>query len=285
MNNNFSFVFFGSSPISVTALDALLKAGMTPKAVVTQIDRPQGRGLTLVATPVKIWAEDKRIPVEFFDTDKETFLKHLAKYEADVFVLVSYGRMLPDEVLSMPRKGVVNLHPSLLPKLRGPSPIESSILLDMKDETGVSIMLLTQKMDEGPILAQKQIEIPNWPPKRSELYKILSEEGANLLAQTLPLWVADKIEPLEQDHALSTYSKMIEKEDAEINLDGDPYKNYLKIQAYEGRPGAFFFKEHAGKKIRVKITDASFENNELHILKVIPEGKKEMTFGDFNRGF
>ncbi len=284
---DFTFIFFGSSPISVTALEALIKTGMRPIAVVTQPDKPQGRGLNLTPSPVKVWADAHRsIPVEYWTKDNnEAFLDRLRQYNADVFVLVSYGKILPDEVLKMPRKGVVNLHPSLLPKLRGPSPIESTILNDMKSETGVSIMLLTKGMDEGPVLAQKKVEVPNWPPKRHDLYNILSHEGAELLTATLPLWMDDKIDALDQNSESATYCKKIEKKDGEIDLGGDPYQNFLKIRAYEEWPGAYFFIEHAGHKMRVKITDAAFLDGALKILKVIPEGKKEMSYIDFLRGF
>ncbi len=282
----FSFVFFGSSPISVTTLDALEKEGMLPKAVVTQPDKPQGRGHIFKPTPVKIWAEFRRIPIFTPNTLKDpAFISSLIAFDPSVIVLVSYGKIIPDEILKIPKKGIVNLHPSLLPKLRGPSPIEYTILNDMKDEVGVSIMLLDAKTDEGPILSQKKIEIPNWPPKRSDLYNTLASEGAELLAITLPLWMAVKTEPVEQDHSKATYSKMIEKHDAEIDLSADPYKSFLKIRAYEEWPVAFFFADHKGVKMRVKITDASFEGGVLKILRVIPEGKKEMSFEDFERGF
>ncbi len=286
MNKDFPFVFFGSSPISVTTLDALEKAGMLPKVIVTQPDKPQGRGRVFKPTPVKIWAEFRRIPILMPNSLKDpSFISSLIAHNPSVIVLVSYGKMLPDEILKIAPKGVVNLHPSLLPKLRGPSPIEYTILNDMRFDVGVSVMLLDAKTDEGPILAQKKVEINNWPPRKSELYEILASEGAELLATALPLWMSVKTEPLEQDHSQATYSKMIEKEDGEIDISADPYKNFLKIRAYDEWPGTFFFVTHLGKQMRVKITDASYEDGALKILKVIPEGKKEMSYADFQRGF
>jgi methionyl-tRNA formyltransferase len=154
----------------------------------------------------------------------------------------------------------------------------------MKDDVGVSIMLLDEKMDEGPILAQSKIMILNWPPHKNDLYKVLAEGGARLLAKTLPRYIEGDIKPVPQDASLATYCKLIKKENGEINLSDDPYKNFLKIRAFEGWPGTYFFVEKNGVKMRVKITDASYENGDLKILKVIPEGKSEMSYEDFKRG-
>lgn len=285
-----NFIFFGSSPISVTALEELRQAGMRPLAVVTQPDKKQGRGLNLTPSPVKAWATAHRgIPIEYWTPDINELKQRLAKYNADVFVLVSFGKILPREILDMPRKGIVNLHPSLLPLLRGPSPIESTILLDMKDDVGVTIMLLTEKMDEGPILAQRKVEVNppagGWPIRRSELYSVLSMAGAKLLVDTLPLWIEDKIAPVAQDSARATYSRMIDKSDGEIDLEADPYQNFLKFCALEGWPGTYFYVEHSGRRVRVKIIDAAHVDGQFRILKVTPEGKREMLFEDFKKGY
>lgn len=271
-----NFVFFGSSPISVTALDLLERAGFMPKTVVTQPDRPQGRGLTVLPSPVKTWALDRGINVQ-------TSLSVIPK--ADVGVLVSYGRILPKSVIESFPKGILNLHPSLLPKLRGPSPIESTILQDMKDEIGVSIMLLDSGLDTGPILADKKVDVTDWPQMKSDLYALLSLEGAKLLAETLPLWIEGDITPKPQDNAKASYSKIIEKTDGQIDLSAPPYQNFLKFCAFEGWPGTFFYVDHAGRKIRVKITDASYTDSQFIILRVVPEGKREMSFEDFRKGY
>jgi methionyl-tRNA formyltransferase len=155
------------------------------------------------------------------------------------------------------------------------------ILTDEK-ETGVSVMLLDEEMDHGPILAQASVEIENWPPRAPILEGILAQEGGILLAEVLPLWVEGKIDSKEQDHNSATVCSFLKKENAEINLSDDPNQTLLKIRAYEGWPGAFTFFERNGKRIRVVITNAHIDNTgNLVVESVIPEGKREMEYKDF----
>ncbi len=286
MNNTINFIFFGSSPISVSALNALKSHGLLPVLVVTQPDKPQGRHLTLVPSPVKLWAIENNIPVSTpVKIRTEEFSEELKKYNAIAAVLVSYGKIIPQNILDLFPKGILNLHPSMLPKLRGPSPIEGAILNDMKDEVGVTVMLLDKEMDHGPLLAQKEISIKTWIPKKSELYDLLSKEGGELLAETFEKWVAGKITPIEQDHSKATYCEIIKKSDGQIDLNADGYKNLLKVRAYEGWPGTYFFITHDGREMRVKIADADFVDGKFEIKKVVPEGKREMDYADFLRGY
>ncbi|MDB5204109.1 MAG: methionyl-tRNA formyltransferase, methionyl-tRNA formyltransferase [Candidatus Taylorbacteria bacterium] len=285
INSQNSFVFFGSSPISVASLNSLRDAGYMPNLIITQPDKPQGRHLKLVPSPVKVWAIENR--VEYLtpgDIKSSELFGEIKKVGANVGVLVSYGEMIPHSLLDVFPKGILNLHPSLLPKLRGPSPIETAILNDMKDRIGVTVMLLDDEMDHGPIIAQRIVAIENWAPKKSELYEILSAEGGKLLAEALPKWVDGTITPKVQDHQGATYSSMIEKKHGLLDLSDDAYKNLLKIKAYEDWPGTYFFVKHHDKDIRVKITDADLVDGKLEIKKVVPEGKKEMSYADFLRG-
>lgn len=275
------FIFFGSSPISVVTLDHLKEKGFVPSLVVTKPDRPKGRGLILTPSPVKEWALQENIKVITPEKIRtEEFFETLRKVDAEFAVLVSYGKIIPQNIIDLFPKGITNVHPSLLPKLRGPSPFEFTILNDMKDEVGVSIMLLNIGMDEGPILSQKKIELTNWPVSKSTLYDVLTKEGAKLLLETLEAYLSGNIEPKPQEGE-ATYSRIIEKQDGELDLTNDPYQNFLKYKAYEGWPGTYFFVEKNGQKIRVKITEASFEDNQFKILKVIPEGKKEIEYEKF----
>lgn len=143
------------------------------------------------------------------------------------------------EILRIPKYGTLNVHPSLLPKLRGASPIISAILEDEK-KTGVTIMLVDEKMDHGPIVAQASIEIEDWPPRASMLLEMLAVEGGNLLAEVIEPFIAGEITPEEQKHDEATYTKKIQKEDGLIDLSGDPYENLRKIRAFEGWPGTHF---------------------------------------------
>ena len=191
---------------------------------------------------------------------------------------------MPKALLDIPKHGVLNVHPSLLPRLRGASPVRSAILEDER-ATGVSIMLMDEKMDHGPIVAQATIELEpsEWPPKARIFEELMAREGGKLLAEVMPEWIAGNITPEPQDDSKATFCKKITKEDGLIDLSGDPYKNFLKIRGYDGWPGAYFFAERSNKKIRVKINDAEFSNGRLTLKRVTPEGKKEMGYEAFLR--
>lgn len=281
--------FFGTPEMSVTALDELKNSDLTPELVVTMPDRPKGRKLVLTPPPVKIWAKENNIKCVQPEKLNEEFLELIKKESFDLFVVVSYGKIFKQEVLDIPKHGTLNIHPSLLPKFRGASPIISAILSDEK-KTGVTIMLLDTGVDSGPILAQKEIDIEPWPIKAEELEKLLMTEGGKILAEIIPKWIAGEIKPQEQNHDKATFTQKIKKEDSLIDLNADPYQNLLKIKAFDKWPGTYFFANRNGlpaqadKQIRVKITDADLEDGELKINKVIPESKKEMLYEDFLRG-
>lgn len=282
----FRFAFFGSSNISVSVLNELEKDDILPDLLITQPNKPKGRGLQMTASPVKIWAEKRNIEILTpKNLNEQDFIDKISKEKFDFFILVSYGKIIPKKVIDLANRGILNLHPSLLPLLRGSSPIESTILLDMKDNAGFSIMLIDEKMDHGPIVFQKKIEFQNWPIGRNSLEEILGTEGGKTMVEVIPRWLSGEIQAIPQDEGLVTFSSMIKKEDALIDLNDDPYKNFLKIKAYENWPIAFFLKEHKGKNIRVKVTDATFLDGNLVIKKVIPEGKKEMDYKSFLNGY
>jgi methionyl-tRNA formyltransferase len=278
--------FFGTPQIAVWVLQELEAAGIVPDLVVTNPDRQQGRGLKITPTPVKNWAMQRNIPV----IQPQSLLKKEELDPAlaepwDLFVVVAYGLILPKWFIELPKFGTINLHPSLLPKLRGASPIRTSILEGMKD-TGVTIMLMDEKMDHGPILDQEAALLP-FPVEGQVLDEALASQGGKLLAKVIPRWVAGQITPKEQDHAEATYSKKITKEMGELILDPfhlprgkEAYDIYLKICAFDGWPGTFFF----FKNKRIKITEAFLSDEQdasLEINKVIPEGKKEISFKEF----
>src|SRR3989338_5872428 len=273
------FAFFGTPELAVMVLDELASAGLKPALVVTMPDEKKGRGLSLTPPPVKTWAETHSIPVLQPVVFTDEIIGILKKGAFDVFIVVAYGKILNKEVLDLPRRGTLNVHPSLFPRLRGPSPIRSAILNDER-HTGVSIILLDEEMDHGPIVAQKPVTV-EWVPHASELEHVLMQAGGRLLAQILPQWVAGNIEAREQNHDLATYSEKIEKEDGLLDLNADAYKNLLKIRAFEGWPSTYAFFERNKKKIRVQILDAHLDNEKLVIDKVKPEGKREMSYEEF----
>ncbi|TSC85664.1 MAG: methionyl-tRNA formyltransferase [Parcubacteria group bacterium Gr01-1014_8] len=275
------YVFFGTGEIAVGALEELEKALLMPSLLVTVPDRPAGRGRTMTPPPAKVWAVAhgiKTVQPEKLDQD---FFYELAKTKADVYVVVDYGKFLPKALLDIPARGVINMHPSLLPRLRGPSPIRSAILTDEK-KTGVSIMRVDSKMDHGPIIASRPVSIPDWPSRGRDLDALLSHQGGKLLAEILPHWVSGDVESHEQNHDVATISTLFKKEDGLLDLvNGDPYTNLLKIRAFDGWPGTYTFFEKDGEKMRVKILDAHMENKKIVIDTVKPEGKREMKYADF----
>ena len=281
-----SIAFFGTPQIAVWVLEELEKAGVIPNLVVTNPDAPQGRKMLMTPTPISLWAEAHGI-----ETLKPASLRDGAVAEqlrtsgCELYIVSAYGKMIPDSILEIPKYKTLNVHPSILPKLRGASPIRSAILADM-NPTGVSIMELTHGMDEGPLLAQKELSIARekWPLRGAELDELLFREGGALLASLLPDWVKGTITPVPQTGE-PTYCAKITKEMGELNLADDPYQNLLKIRAFDGWPGTYFFIEKNGVRVRVKIVDAELApDGSLKILRVIPEGKKEMAYEDFLRG-
>lgn len=294
------FVFFGSSEFSVYVLEELLLHSLKPTLILTTPDKPQGRKLVLTPNIVKTWAKDHHIEVLDPASLKKNpeVISKLQALNSKLFLVASYGKIIPKEIFEIPEKKTLNIHPSLLPKYRGASPIQSQILEDEK-KIGVSIMQIEETMDTGPIIVQKKIT-PLTPLTlrgesenthndllllgRIELEKKLAIEGARLFAHVLKEWLAGAIDPIIQNEAEATYCQKIEKQDGLLVLTDDPYKNLLKIKAFEGWPEAYCFLERNGKKIRVTIKDAEMENGQLKLKRIVPEGKKEMSYEDFLRG-
>lgn len=276
------FAYFGTSHVAVYVLDELEKAELLPTLVVTMPDAPRGRGQKLASPAVKEWALARDIPVlqpEALDT---AFVCQLSAVNCQLCIVCDYGKILPKELLEVPKRGFLNVHPSLLPRLRGASPMRSAILTDEK-KTGVTIMLVDEKMDHGPIVSQRMVPIEPWPPRIGRMEKALMSEGGRILAQVLPLWATGAVVAKDQNHDIATYCGVLKKEDGLLDLSADAYQNLLKIRAYEGWPGTYAFFERGGKKIRVKILDAHIEGKTLVIDRVVPEGKKEMTYEEILR--
>jgi methionyl-tRNA formyltransferase len=293
--SNLKIAFFGNSKFSVFCLEEMKNLGQTPDIVITTPDRPMGRKMQLTKSETKVWAEENNVP--FIEQEKlkdETFLEKLKAY--DLFIVASYGKIVPKVILDMPRYGVLNIHPSLLPKYRGPSPLQEQILNDEKN-IGVTVMKMDEQIDHGPIITQSKIEIPNWPVNLIELKSITAKVGIKLFSDNLDAWIKGKIEPVEQNHTEATFTKKVEKNDGLLDLEfGKPYENYLKTKAYYPWPGTFFFISHLSpsldkeglgaveKKLRVIIKESEYTDGKFIITKVLPEGKKEMNYEDFLRG-
>ncbi len=283
--NNMKFVFFGSSELSVYVLEKLKSRGIYPVFIVTTRDKAKGRKLVLSPNIVKTWAIENKIdfidPKSLKDEDVEKILRAI---DSDLFLVASYGKIIPDNIFNIPLHKTLNIHPSLLPKYRGASPIQSQILLDDKN-VGVTIIMIDSLMDHGPILIQNKVSLDNWPIGRIELEKVLAEEGAILFEQIYEDWIEGKIKPIIQNENTVTVCTKITKEDGLIDRSSDPYKNLLKIKALEGWPGTYFFIKRNNREIRVLIKQAKIEDGELILERVLPEGKTEMSYSDFERGY
>lgn len=278
--------FFGGEPLAVPTLEILKQNGIIPTVIVCNKDTPQGRKMIVTAPPVKLWAEQNGIPVfQPGSLDDQQTRAFFDSEPWDLFIVVAFGKIMPSWLLKTPLHKTINVHPSLLPLLRGPSPIRSALLQDMRT-TGVSIMLMDEQPDHGPVLAQEEvvIEADAWPMKGLELDALLAATGAELLSTTVPKWIEGSLQPIAQDDTKATFTEKIKKTDGELSIDpfslpsGDrAYQMYLKICAYDGNPGTFFF--YNGK--RIKIADAALQDNTLVIKKVIPEGGNLITFEEF----
>lgn len=281
-------VFFGTPEIAVIVLKEMLVAGYKPFLVVTNPDSKQGRGNILTAPPVKLLAEKKQIPViqptnlkEQADTELEPLLEN----DWDLSVVAAYGKILPAWLVERPSHGTLNVHPSLLPRFRGASPIRSAILADER-ETGVSIMLIGSGIDDGPVVAQEKALIAKekWPLSGLQLDRQLAELGGKLLVKTIPKWLSGRLKAKPQDETAATYSVKITRPMGELALDPlnlptgqEAYEMLLKIRAFTGWPETFF----KYRDRRIKIKEAELTGDTLTPTRVIPEGKKEISFTDF----
>jgi methionyl-tRNA formyltransferase len=277
-----NFAFFGTPTVASLTLDIMARNGYVPSIIVTSPDKPAGRGLKMTPTPVSLWAEKNNIPCLKPEKITPEFINNLKPDIYNLFVVVAYGKILPEILINAPKLGTINIHYSLLPKWRGASPLEAS-LINGDDVTGVSIQQMVYKLDSGPIFAEKEITIDEKITKE-ELRNKLIEMGGNLLCEILPKIVNKNITPEIQDESKAIYCSKINKEDGELDIvNGNPKENYNKYRAFSGWPGTYFFATKHNKKIRVKIKEAVYENNLFIINRVTPEGKKEISYEDFLR--
>ncbi|MFA6415991.1 MAG: methionyl-tRNA formyltransferase [Candidatus Paceibacterota bacterium] len=275
------WAFWGTDEFSVVVLDTLKDRGLLPTLIITTPDKPKGRKLIITPPPVKIWAQENKI--DFIQPDSLKFVSEKLKAKNyDLFLVASYGKIISQTILDLPAHGTLNIHPSLLPRYRGSTPIESAILNGDK-EAGVTIMLLDKEMDHGPIIAQEKIDLTG-EETAPILAKVLAQKGANLFADVLAEWLAQKITPLEQDHDLATYTQKIEKKYGEINLNDPAILNFRRFRAYQPWPGVYTEIDNHQKKIRLTIKKARLDGELFVIERVTPEGKKEMSWEEFQRG-
>lgn len=231
-------VFMGTPDFAVEVLKQILQAGHEVGYVVTQPDKAKDRGKKIQFTPVKQVAVEYGIPVlqpEKVRGNSE-FLAEITAYQPDIIVVVAYGQILPKEILDLPKLGCVNVHASLLPKLRGASPIQHAIITG-ETVTGVTIMKMAEGLDTGDMLTKITVEIGSM--NASQLHDALSIAGAKLLAETLPKLEAGEIIPQPQDGSKASYAGLIRKQDGKIDFSKSPEEIERLIRGFDPWPGAY----------------------------------------------
>ena len=281
-NKNLNFIFFGTSEFAVKILEKLIENSYFPSLVVTAPDKPQGRKMIMTPPPVKVFAQVHNLKVE---QPESLAVKPpnggLTAMPFDLFIVASYGKIIPKSILDIPKFGTLNVHPSLLPRFRGPSPIQSFILSG-EEKTGVTIMLMDAEIDHGPILASQKLKVESHI-KYKQLEEKLAELGGEMLVDVIPKWISGEIKAVEQDHSQATFTKKINKEDGLVDLEKDSPENiYRKFLAFQPWPGIYYFAQKNNQKVRVLITDMELsKSGELKIKKVKPESKNEMEHEKF----
>lgn len=209
-----TILFFGTEDFSLAALKALVEGGFTIGAVITKPDARRGRGKAHMQPQVKTYALQHNIPV-WQPHKLEELMTKITQFNNPVGVLVSYGKIIPQSIIDLFTPGIINVHPSLLPRYRGPTPIESAIA-NGDSKTGVSIMQLSAAMDAGPVYSQVEYQL-NQNETKPELYKILSEQGAHELVRVLPAIIDGTLRPKPQDESQATYCQLLSKHDTLVD--------------------------------------------------------------------
>lgn len=300
--NKIQVIFMGTPNFSVPILNGLI-ANTKVLGIVTQPDKKVGRKQVVSQSPIKKNALTNNIEVlqPLSLKGNAEFIQRLTKLNSDLIIIAAYGFILPKGILEIPKYGVINVHASLLPKYRGPSPIQAAILNDDK-VTGVSIMLVNEKMDEGDILSQAKTDIAE-----NEIFTTLHDKlailGAHLLIDTLPKYLNKEIKPQKQDNKKATYCKLITKDDGKINWLTTAQQIGRQIRAFDPWPGTWTTWE--AKKLKIIkaqiIAEEKYHSGEvfksqkgfaikcsqdaLQILELQLEGKNKMTIQQFLNGY
>ncbi len=298
----YRIVFFGTPEFAVPSLEALLGGPDVVAGVVCQADRPAGRGQQLRKPPVKVLAEARGVPVaQPLKLRSGDFLATLQAWAPDLIVVAAYGRLLPVATLDLPPLGCINVHASLLPKYRGAAPIQWAILCG-EDVTGITIMRMNERMDEGDILLQRETSI-GAEETFGELQKRLAVLGAKALSEALTELSAGSLKSVPQDHAAATLAPMIHKGDGAIDWSDSAAEVTRKVRAFNPWPSAFT--GFAGKLLKIQrarplaevagadpgtvigvgqVIRVATGNGVLAVEELQLEGRRRLSAGEFSRG-
>ena len=259
-------IFFGTNYFAVPSLQKLAEI-FDISLVVTKPAKPVGRKQTLSPNPIEVTAKALKLNIiSPLQLDKNTTNK-LKNLNPDLFVVIDYGKIIPQKILDIPKKGAINIHPSELPKYRGATPIQTAILNGEK-ETAISIMLIDEKMDHGQILAQKKINILDNDTYKS-LYSRLGELAPKLLVETIKKYLSGQIKPQEQNHNEATFTEILKRKDGEIDWNKPAEKIEQMVRAFDPWPGTFTRITALNKTIGYPITNGALQKSKrLKILKV-----------------
>lgn len=250
-------VYFGTPEFSSIILQKLITNNYKPVLVITAPDRPVGRQGSTSPTPVKKTAKEHNIPVKTYGSlrNREDVETEIKSYQPDLILVAAYGKIIPQNILDIPKLYPLNIHGSILPKLRGASPVQYAILEGLT-ETGITLMVMNDKMDEGDILKIKKITIEKQETSPS-LFAKMATDAADFLIETLPEIISGTLKPQPQDHTKATYTKLINKADGEFNYLKPPKNLSNMIRAYYPWPGVF-------------------TNVDSQIIKFLPENKIQL---------
>ena len=303
MNSFGKLVFCGTPQFAVPTLEKLAESGFDICLVLTQPDRPKGRGLELVASPVKEAALHRGIPVYQPDKIKqnEELRAKLQEIAPAAIIVVGYGRIIPRWMLELPKYGNINLHASLLPKYRGAAPIQWAIARG-ESVTGVTTMRIDEGLDTGDILLQQEVGIADEDTAET-LSPKLAAIGAELMIETLRGLAADSIKPQRQNHAEATLAPVLKKEDGRIDFSRSAQEVYNRLRGFQPWPGAFT--TFRGKILNITAAKPSLEQasqgqllakgdrlwvgggggTALELFELQPEGKRRISARDFVHGY
>lgn len=297
-------LFMGTPEIAATVLKAIIDSKHEVVGVVTQEDKPKGRGKTLAMPPVKEVALEHGIEVfQPARIKEDTAISRLREFDADIFVVAAYGKILSKEILEMPKYGCINVHASLLPKYRGAAPIQWSII-DGEKLTGITIMQMDEGLDTGDMLFKSVVEIAD-DDTADTLYDKLSECGASLITEALDRIEASDIHPVKQDNTQATYAKILDKSLGKLNFAKNADEIERLVRGLNSWPGTFTYINGKTLKIwEVALTDmpsngepgtvhsvfggrafVNTKDNALELVSVQLEGKKRMDVKSFLLGY
>ena len=296
-------LFWGTPEFASPALRALLGEGFDVVGVVTQPDRPAGRGRAMQPPPVKQVAREEHVAVLQPEKPRgEEFMAEIREMNPDISVVVAYGHLLSRDVIALPKHGTINIHASLVPLLRGAAPIQAAIR-EGHSETGVSIMRMVQKLDAGPVILQLPTPISQ-DQTYGELALILAELGATALIEALALIELGKTQERAQDESRATYAGKIDRESTRVDWRRDASAVAQVVRAYDPRPGAYAVLGGADVKVfgaRVaprpdsatpgQVLECTSDGlvvacgeGSVRLLQVQPAGKRRMTADEWLRG-